>query len=212
MKVKVCGITRREDLLAMNHFQQPVDFVGFVLYPHSKRYAGGLLKELTQTTICANTSRVGVFVDEKPGRVLEICTEHQLDVAQLHGDESPADCEAVRNKVKVIKAFHVDASFNFRQLSAFDAGCDFFLFDARGKLPGGNSISYDWNILHRYRMNKPFFLSGGISPAHTEQLKSFRHPAWFAVDINSGFETSPGVKNTMVIERFLREMEKVISS
>lgn len=207
MKVKVCGITRKEDLLAMNRFRQPVDFVGFVLYPHSKRYVGPLLKELAQIIICASTSRVGVFVNEKPERVAEICIREQLDFAQLHGDESPADCASVRKKVKVIKAFRMDAFFDFGQLAAYNAACDYFLFDAKGKLPGGNSISYDWSILQRYTMDKPFFLSGGITPRHAGQLNSFHHPSFFAIDINSGFETSPGVKDTRMIERFLKKLK-----
>jgi phosphoribosylanthranilate isomerase len=200
----VCGITRREDLQAMNRFATPVDFVGFVLYPQSKRYAGNALKELADTTICANTARVGVFVNEKPERVLKVSNEHQLDYVQLHGSEPPDYCKTVQQSVKVIKAFNVDETFDFKQLNAYKSCCDYFLFDAKGKLPGGNSISYDWSILHRYEMDKPVFLSGGINPNHAEQLSSFRHPAFYAIDINSGFEISPGVKDTSRIESFLK--------
>jgi len=207
MKVKVCGITRKEDLLAMNHFATPVDFVGFVLYPHSKRYAGASLKELARTTICANTSRVGVFVNEEAEQIIKISKEHALDFVQLHGDESPYYCHQARASAKVIKAFNVDESFDFKQLQAYDAVCDYFLFDAKGKLPGGNNLSYDWNILQRYKMDKPFFLSGGINPGHIEQLQSFSHPSFFAIDINSGFETNPGVKDTKVIGAFLKSLK-----
>ncbi len=207
MKVKVCGITRKEDLQAMNHFQTPVDFVGFVLYVHSKRYAGNYLKELAQTTICANTSRVGVFVNENAESVLKISEEHGFDYAQLHGNESPEYCNKIREAVKVIKAFNVDEAFDFNKLKSYDSACDFFLFDAEGKLPGGNSITYDWSLLQRYEMSKPFFLSGGIGPAHIEQLKSFRHPSLFAVDINSGFETSAGVKDTAMIDSFIKNLK-----
>ena len=192
MKVKVCGITKKEDLRAMNLFQQPADFVGFIFYPDSKRYVGDSIADLAATTICVNTARVGVFVNGNSEMVREICSKHQLDFAQLHGSESPDDCAAVRKSVKVIKAFNVDETFDFKQLKAYNETCDYFLFDAKGEYAGGNGIAYDWNLLKRYEMDKPFFLSGGIKPEYAEQLLSFHHPALFAIDINSGFETAPG--------------------
>jgi len=206
MKVKVCGIRRKEDLKALAPIC--VDFIGFVFYPPSKRYAGGNAQELMQVPLCAETRRVGVFVNENPDIVIEICNQHQLDFAQLHGSETPNYCNAVSKSVKVIKAFNVDASFNFKILTEYDAICDYFLFDAKGKLPGGNSTTYDWSILSRYEMNKPFFLSGGIRPQHVQQLKSFNHPSLFAVDINSGFETSPGEKDTRLISEFSLQLKQ----
>jgi len=207
MKVKVCGITRKEDLQAMNRFDTPVDFVGFVLYPHSKRYAGNALKELAGTTVCVNTMRVGVFVNEDAERIIRISKEHALDFVQLHGDESPDYCKTIRQSIKIIKAFNIDESFDFSTLKAYDSACNYFLFDAKGKLPGGNNISYDWNMLRQYQMDKPFFLSGGIKPNHVEQLQRFNHPSLFAVDINSGFEVSPGVKDTKAIDAFLKKLK-----
>jgi phosphoribosylanthranilate isomerase len=102
----------------------------------------------------------------------------------------------------------VDAAYDFNQLNAYNSACDYFLFDAKGKLPGGNNVSYDWDILQRYEMDKPFFLSGGINPNHIGQLNSFSHPAFFAIDINSGFEKSPGVKDTNLVATFLKKLKQ----
>ena len=207
MKLKVCGILRKEDLKALAPLAP--DFFGFVFYPVSKRYVGETIKELMQVPICAETKRVGVFVNELSDKVIEICNRQQLDYAQLHGNETPDYCNTISKSVNVIKAFSIDDSFDFKSLKAYDQVCDYFLFDAKGKLPGGNSITYDWNILNRYELDKPFFLSGGIRPQHIEQLKTLSHPALFAIDINSGFEINPGMKDTKLIREFFKELKPI---
>lgn len=205
MKVKVCGITKVEDLEPLAKLE--VDFVGFILYSESKRFAEKNLKSLAEISLKLKIKRAGVFVNDRPERVAQISKEHKLDFVQLHGNEPPDYCEKIRQSVKVIKAFNIDESFDFSRLKAYNTSCDYFLFDAKGKLPGGNSITFNWSFLKQYEMDKPFFLSGGISPSHIEQLQSFRHPSHFAIDINSGFETSPGVKDTKMIEAFLKKLK-----
>jgi phosphoribosylanthranilate isomerase len=145
MKVKVCGITREEDLKALAELQ--VDFIGFILHPESKRYVGINLRSLAEFSKNLKLKRVGVFVNEQPETVAQISKEHKLDYVQLHGNESPDYCKTIRESVSVIKAFNIDESFDFSRLKIYNSACDYFLFDAKGKLPGGNNISYDWSIL-----------------------------------------------------------------
>ncbi len=183
-----------------------MDYVGFIFYEKSKRFVGEKMKLLSQIPLCIKTKRVGVFVNEKPEKVIETLRQYQLDIAQLHGNETPADCEKIRQSFPVIKAFNVDADFDFETLKEYEAACDYFLFDAKGKLPGGNNISYDWNLLNNYSLQKPFFLSGGIQPNDAEKIKAFTHPAFHAVDINSGFEVEAGRKDVGVVVKFLNEI------
>ncbi|GIV33671.1 MAG: N-(5'-phosphoribosyl)anthranilate isomerase [Chitinophagales bacterium] len=210
MKIKVCGITRQNDLQALSLSDQPVDFVGFVFYPPSPRYVAHEMPSLARIPKGIATQRVGVFVNESLSRVEELARSYAFQLVQLHGQESAAYCQRLRQSFRVIKAFNVDAGFDFETLSSYASCCDYFLFDARGKLPGGNRIAFDWSLLQKYRLHVPFFLSGGISPVHTRQLLSFSHPSFFGVDINSGFEIAPGSKDIQAIRNFVKQLRQQV--
>lgn len=204
--MKVCGITRTDDFLAIE--QLGVDFAGFIFHETSKRFAGAQPDALFQNLPSGRLKKTGVFVNEHAKSVLEKADRFRLDSIQLHGNEQPSYCEDVRKHYPVIKAFSVDAQFPFASLERYQNSCDFFLFDAKGKQPGGNGISFDWSLLRNYTLEVPFFLSGGITPQHAARLLAFRHPAFYGIDVNSGFEISPGIKNIPMLKTFIQQLKK----
>jgi len=196
------------------------DYLGFIFWEPSSRAFEGELPNLPKSI-----KKVGVFVDAPLGEVLEKITQYQLDAVQLHGKESVAYCDALRHAelvsashkdetpkqvrgdgMEIIKVFSIKDNFDFSILKEYEAVCDYFLFDTKGKLPGGNGYTFDWSILENYPSTKPFFLSGGIGLESVEKLKEFMNsPAstyCYAIDVNSRFETQPGLKNIASLKAF----------
>lgn len=185
------------------------DFIGFIFYPKSKRFVGFEPSPEILTVVPDSVKKVGVFVDETPEKVLEIYRNWKLDVVQLHGHETPEYCRQIQNSgITVFKAFSVDESFDFATLEAYSEGCDYFLFDTKGQLPGGTGQKFNWQLLKNYKGLVPFFLSGGIGPDDLEAIQNFEHPRWRGIDINSGFEISPGIKNEEKVNQFINEIKR----
>ncbi len=186
------------------------DYIGFIFYPKSKRFIGEQIPEEIQTLIPVYIRKVGVFVDEPFDGLLEKFKKNQLDMVQLHGSELPDYCERLKKMdIPVIKVFSITPDFNFGVVQPFDNYCDYYLFDTAGELPGGSGIKFDWEKLDQYTGNKPFFLSGGIRPTDTETFKGVLHNKLHAVDLNSGFETAPGVKDIPKLKTFFEEVRTV---
>ena len=160
------------------------------------------IPELLETT-----KKVGVFVDASIQEIAAKINQYQLDIIQLHGNESVIFCKNVKKlDVEVIKVFSVDSNFNFSKLKEYVFVVDYFLFDTKGKLPGGNGITFDWNILENYHFNIPYFLSGGIGNTEIDGLKLFLKTSaakkCYGIDVNSRFEKKPGKKNKIKLEKF----------
>ena len=135
--------------------------------------------------------------------------KHQLSAVQLHGDETPDYCKVIKNlNVEVIKTFSISNNYNFSILKSYEKNCDFFLFDTKGDLPGGNGINFDWDILKNYPLQKPFFLSGGIGIDNIDQIKKILNSQLpiYAIDVNSKFEISPAKKNIDKLKLFKKEL------
>ncbi|GGC15357.1 phosphoribosylanthranilate isomerase [Dyadobacter sediminis] len=200
MKIKVCGMRQQgniEELVAL----QP-NFIGFIFYEKSPRFVGEELNEEYIRSIPGNIKKVGVFVNASPGFILSTVKKYDLQYAQLHGNEMPDICRSIRQKgVNVIKAFSIDEKFNFAMLNNYKSFCDLFLFDTKGANPGGNGTSFDWNLLKKYDNEKPFFLSGGISIENVEEIIALSKTLpIYGIDVNSQFETEPGVKDISKLE------------
>lgn len=184
------------------------DFMGFIFYPKSKRFAGNEFSSETAQIVPASIKKVGVFVDEIPEKLIEVCEKLNLEVAQLHGNESPEYCRQIQKSgLMVFKAFSVDDRFDFSGLKAYSGACDYFLFDTKGSLPGGTGKKFNWQLLDKYNGDVPFFLSGGIGPDDLEAIRRFGHPRWRGVDINSGFEIEPALKDVEKVKNFIREIK-----
>lgn len=186
------------------------DYLGFIFYKKSPRYFDHTIPKLPDTI-----KKVGVFVDEDIDTVIEIIKTHQLYALQLHGTESPEYCsqllhlyhaERSRSVVKIIKVFSIKDHFNFEVLEPYEGIVDYFLFDTKGKHPGGNGYTFNWNVLNQYPSKTPYFLSGGIGLEETENIKAFlKSPVskyCYALDVNSKFEIEPGLKNIEELKHF----------
>lgn len=185
------------------------DFLGFIFYSKSKRFVGFEPSTEILAVIPDSVQKVGVFVDETPEKVMEIVASWKLDVVQLHGNESPEYCQQIKNSGMVVfKAFSVDEQFDFAAMKAYSGVCDYFLFDTKGQLPGGTGQKFNWELLENYRGDVPFFLSGGIGPDDLEVLRNFKHPRWHGIDINSGFEISPALKDVEKVSGFIEEIRR----
>lgn len=203
LKLKVCGMRDQANMLEVASLQP--DYMGFIFYAGSPRFVGPgfTIPDEFPSTI----RRVGVFVNESEDVILKQAARHQLSVIQLHGDETPAFCEAIKQyELQVIKAVAVDDSTDFARLQSFHEVVDYFLFDTKGNQRGGNAQPFDWRLLNNYDQRTPFFLAGGLS-ADIVPL-ALQHNEWnlHAVDINSLAERSPGMKDIAILTTIKQQL------
>ena len=180
------------------------DYMGFIFWTPSSRFVDGPTPSLSK-----NIKKTGVFVDASIDYIETIIKEHLLQAVQLHGKEAPEYCTYVQSlKVEVIKAFSIKDQFDFKILTPYESSCDFYLFDTKGELPGGNGYGFDWQLLKEYPYQKPFFLSGGIGLKNIKairELEKIKLPL-YAIDVNSAFESTPGVKKIDELTQFKNEL------
>lgn len=201
MKLKVCGITSLTQLQQLEALS--VDYAGLIFYEKSKRFAGERLLTDADEVKKFAISKVGVFVNAPLEEILQIVQRFNLQAVQLHGDEPPQFCEALRQHVPVVKVFRLSGREDVDEISkGFQEVCDYFLFDTATPGYGGSGQQFDREILLRAKIEKPFFLSGGLGPADADDLLNFHHPHLHAVDVNSRFETAPGIKDMRTIGLF----------
>jgi phosphoribosylanthranilate isomerase len=207
MNIKVCGITQFKQLQQLEALN--IDYAGLIFYKDSPRYMGDKITGRQVKDADFDIKKVGVFVNPGYSELLDAIDEYGLDIVQLHGNETPEMCEELSTEVEVIKAFRIagEKSINIDEMvMPYDAACDFYLFDTAGLKEsfGGTGQQFDWSILKKAKIEKPFFLSGGIGPDDAQKVKGFKHPDFFAVDVNSKFELSPGLKDMAAILKFLQ--------
>jgi phosphoribosylanthranilate isomerase len=207
MKIKVCGITNIDEALALS--KAGVNYVGFIFYPASKRYALHTLSlDQIKSVQLPGVLKVGVFVNEPLEKVIATATEAGLDMVQLHGDETPNYCKEMANHYPVIKAFRISETDDVAyKISEYLEDIDYLLFDTASSVYGGSGISFDWKKLANATGQKPYFLSGGIGPDDVSKITSFVQSDTAgnctAVDVNSKFETAPGQKNIQLLQSFI---------
>ena len=186
------------------------DYLGFIFWEKSSRN----MDFNSIPDIPTNIKKVGVFVDASIQEIATKIKQYQLDIIQLHGNETTIFCKNVKKLgVEVIKVFSVDSNFNFSKLKEYVFVVDYFLFDTKGKLPGGNGITFDWKILENYHLNIPYFLSGGIGNTEIDSLKSFIKTSaakkCHGIDVNSRFEKKTGTKNKIKLEKFKKLLYEI---
>jgi phosphoribosylanthranilate isomerase len=206
IKIKICGMKFQENISEIAGLQP--DYLGFIFYDKSLRQFENNIPNLPKSI-----QKVGVFVNATFGEIEEKVKYHELESVQLHGDESPEFCALIESKlVKVIKAFNMHKEFNFNDLKKYKSSCSYYLFDTRGSKHGGNGNTFDWNILEKYQLNKPYFLSGGISTESIIALKEFFKKEYarkcVGIDLNSKFETEPGLKNSKNLATFIKTLKQ----
>ncbi|WBL21717.1 phosphoribosylanthranilate isomerase [Zunongwangia sp. HRR-M8] len=212
LKLKICGMKHPENIQEVAAINP--DYMGFIFYEKTPRFFNAEIPKISDSI-----KKTGVFVKAKIADILDKINGYDLNAIQLHGGESAEFCAELKSVLKatnieIIKVFSVKSEFDFNQLTAFEDHVDYFLFDTKGKHKGGNGETFDWTLLKDYPSKKPFFLSGGIGLDQLEDLQEFysyfskigKDHLLYAVDVNSAFETEPGLKNIEKLKEFGDEM------
>ena len=205
MIVKVCGMREAENIRAVEALG--VDWMGFIFWEHSSRNVCQRPAYLPE-----KAKRVGVFVDAPLDVVCQHVEAFGLDVVQLHGSESPTYLRDLRNAlagdVLIVKAFSIATRDDLLPTSLYEGLADYFLFDTKAQLVGGNGRKFDWSVLAHYDGSTPFLLSGGIGPDDASRLSAFSHPRLAGIDLNSRFEAAPAQKNVELLKQFLYDIQQ----
>ena len=195
MIVKVCGMRDAVNIRQLEALG--IDWMGMIFWPKSKRYVS-----MPPVYLPQHVRKVGVFVDASLDAIRQHVEDYHLDIVQLHGQESPETLKALK-PLKLIKAFNIATPEDLQKTVAYEGLADYFLFDTKGKSVGGNGEKFDWSVLDSYQGETPFLLSGGIGSEDAQDIKSFHHPKCIGIDLNSRFETEPGLKDITKLKQFL---------
>jgi phosphoribosylanthranilate isomerase len=198
MKIKICGLRDPGNITSIAALAP--DYMGFICYAPSPRYAEDLQAE-TLAALPGTINKTAVFVNEDAEAIAKLTSTYNFDAIQLHGNEDPEFCDSLRDSAVIIKAFGLDEKFDFEQLKPFVDSVDYFMFDTKTEKHGGSGLTFDWSLLDNYKLNVPFFLSGGLSLENLETVKSIDHPQFYGVDLNSKFEIEPGLKDINKLEK-----------
>lgn len=205
LKVKICGMRDPGNIREIAELKP--DYMGFIFYTGSSRYAGDLGD---MPSLPGSIRKVGVFVNALPGDILDICRSLDISMVQLHGSESPEHCIRLRDSgMDVMKAFSIGENEGFERMEEYTGCCDYFLLDTADPGFGGTGRKFDWGKLDDYGYDKPFFLSGGIGPQDAENILSLDHPRLSGLDLNSRFESAPGIKTREELDGFIKKIRMI---
>ncbi len=214
MKIKVCGLRETENIRQLQ--QLPIDYMGFIFYEPSSRAVNKQddLKELLAENWNSDIAKVGVVVNTEIDEVLNLVHDYKLNYIQLHGEESLEYMQSLNriwdigtmHSARLIKAFSIGNDFYYEKIQPYEQFCDLFIFDTKGKNPGGNGTIFDWSLLKKYRGMKPFLLSGGIDLETAVAIRQLNFPQLIGVDINSRFETKPALKDVSKVSDFISRL------
>jgi len=201
MKIKVCGMKHSGNILELAALKP--DYMGFIFYDKSKRYVSALPSEIL--SLPKEIHKTGVFVNEDIHTIVSTAEKYRLDTIQLHGNEIPEICDQLKRKgYSIIKAINIGNIIDLEKVEDYLNFCGYFLFDTKTTDKyGGSGKKFNWEILSHYKEKIPFFLSGGIHISDITEILSFKHPAFYGIDINSCFEMEPGLKNIPLIKEFI---------
>ena len=203
--IKICGMRESDNIKAVAELKP--DFMGFIFYPGSPRFAGDILKPEILSSLPWDIRKTGVFVNTEFNDIISDVVKYSLNVVQLHGDESPALCRRIKNYgIQVIKVFNIHERMSFAKCNNFVDCTDYFLFDTMTAHHGGSGQKFDWELIEKYDTGHPFFLSGGIGPMDADQINGITNPFFRGIDINSRFEIRPGLKDTEKLRHFINEL------
>ncbi|MEI3531146.1 MAG: phosphoribosylanthranilate isomerase [Bacteroidaceae bacterium] len=200
MIVKVCGMRDSENIRAIE--QTKADLMGFIFHPKSPRFVASLPEYMPK-----KQKRVGVFVNASLEQILAKAQKFSLEYIQLHGDEPPAFCSELKNRgLKVIRALRIANADDIIRAESYNMA-DLMIFDTKTELYGGSGKKFNWQLLENYKGCVPFLLSGGIRSDTFEEIKAFFHPQFAGIDLNSGFEISPALKDVGKLNNFIEKIK-----
>ncbi|MFV0506578.1 MAG: phosphoribosylanthranilate isomerase [Bacteroidales bacterium] len=200
--IKVCGLRDCKNIEEVD--QLGVDLLGFIYYDKSPR-------NVPQSVVlpCSKAKKVGVFVNEESGKILDVAKRNDLSYVQLHGNEQLDQIIDLKySGLNVIKAISIASKLDLEQARVFDGVADIILLDTKGSKEGGNGVKFDWRIIDYYNLDCPFMLSGGIGVSDAELVRGIKHPKFLGVDINSRFEIEPAIKDVIKIKKFINKIIK----
>lgn len=204
MKIKICGMRDKDNIMQILSLKP--DFIGFIFYEKSPRFVNSL-HDFSEIQFDSKVKKTGVFVNANEQEIMQKVKMYDLQAVQLHGNESPLLCEILKdNGLIVIKAIQIHSQEDFEEIDAYSSYIDYFLFDTKTKLYGGSGEKFNWSVLKEYKLETPFFLSGGIDIDDTYNIKQFNHPKLIGIDLNSKFELSPGVKDYNKLQKFIKQI------
>jgi phosphoribosylanthranilate isomerase len=207
MKWKVCGMRDPQNITKV--LELSPDFMGFIFYEKSPRYVGHTW-EGPGLDFPKETKKVGVFVNEKPGKILQLADQYGISWIQLHGHESPEACQQLKHQgYSLIKAVSINHSDDFKRLSAYKPWVNYFLFDTPGTNYGGTGRTFDWSLLNSYDNQLPIFLSGGLSLENIEGVVELKKMKLEVLDVNSRFEITPGIKDYNMLKKLKEQINKL---
>ncbi|MBR6179092.1 MAG: phosphoribosylanthranilate isomerase [Bacteroidales bacterium] len=203
MLIKICGLRDNyADVVALKP-----DFAGLIFYQKSPRFV-----ELSQAPVLKqklhDVNKVGVFVNADKDYILDKVSEYNLDLVQLHGNESPDFCADIRKCLPVIKAFGIASESDLQSAEKYAQYVDYLLFDTKTKGYGGSGVKFDWHMLQNVNISQKFLLSGGISLDDLDDIKALKINNLVGVDLNSRFEDAPGLKNIEKLKQALNILRK----
>lgn len=205
MIIKVCGMRDPDNIREVA--KTGPDWMGMIFYNKSPRFVATPKAALS---IPHGIKRVGVFVDAMPQTIITMVETCNLDIVQLHGNESPTLIRNLRSSIdrelKFMKVISVVGTSDLEKCEGYEDCADYFLFDTKCKERGGSGRQFDWSVIERYNGNLPFILSGGIGPEDAERVLALRHPKLMGIDLNSRFETAPAVKDAEALSRFIKQL------
>ena len=200
MIVKVCGMRDSENIRAVE--KTNADLMGFIFHPKSPRFVASLPEYMPK-----KQKRVGVFVNASLEQILAKAQKFSLEYIQLHGDEPPAFCSELKNRgLKVIRAQRIANADDIIRAESYNMA-DLMIFDTKTELYGGSGKKFNWQQLENYKGCVPFLLSGGIRSDTFEEIKAFFHPQFAGIDLNSGFEISPALKDVGKLNNFIEKIK-----
>jgi phosphoribosylanthranilate isomerase len=201
MKIKVCGNKYKENIEQVAQLRP--DSMGFIFYEPSKRY---VTEEFQMPALPAGIKKTGVFVNADADFIIDKINTHNLDCIQLHGDEPPYFCRQMQRITCIIKAFGIDDKFDFQSLDKYKDSCNYFLFDTKTTERGGSGQQFNWDQLKKYNLQTPFFLSGGLDLEAAKKIVTMteEYPLLYGMDVNSKFETSPGLKDIPQLKQLMQ--------
>jgi phosphoribosylanthranilate isomerase len=203
MKIKICGLRDNfEEVLALKP-----DFVGMIFYPESPRYVGNSEDVALRQKLTNGTKKVGVFVNEQYDQILAAVRDYNLDLVQLHGAETPEFCAKIRQQIPVIKAFGITGDKDLEAVADYAQVVDYLLFDTKTSGYGGSGQKFDWSVFDRMPIPQKFLLSGGISLDDIPTVKNLKINNFVGVDLNSKFETAPGMKDIKKLEMVKQKLQ-----
>jgi phosphoribosylanthranilate isomerase len=205
LKIKVCGMTTLSNVKEICALSP--DYLGYIFYSKSVRYVGEDPNPEIFSTVPDSIVKTAVFVNEYYERMIEAIEKFGISAVQLHGMESPEMCRLLKSKgLTVIKVIPGDQLGNEMLLNNYMQEVDYFLFDTPISSYGGSGRKFDWSKLVKLKSSVPYFLSGGIGIEDADKLKSLESPGIYALDINSRFESEPGIKNPVMVKKFINEI------